>query len=709
MFICWVLLAAVLPGKSDSLVDFDHDVMPVLTKAGCNVGACHGAAIGRGGFKLSLYGSNPAADYRTIALELKGRRVNLLEPEQSLVIMKPTEAMEHEGGVRIDPGSDSAETVIRWIREGALRSHDDSRPVFKSLEISPASVVADDFDQDVTLKAIAHFSDGSSRDVTRLTVFKPEDPGALSIDSKTADVHIRRRGRHIVIARYLRAVKAIEIIAPFSRQVSAEPVDAPDSFIDTSVNRLLKKIGIPASGQLDDEAFLRRASLDLTGRLPDGQDLRWFLADDERIRRTNLIDRLLASEAFTEYWTLKLAKLLRIHGKPGNERGAEKYHRWLEQQIAENAGYHTIAMSLLTATGDTEQVGPANFYRMVGGPREQAEFTSELFMGSRLRCANCHDHPLDHWTQDDYHGLAAIFAKVRQEPIVRVVDDGQVINPRTGKNAVARIPGERYLDDDHGALQAFARWMVSGDNPYFAKAIVNRLWKSMMGRGLVEPADDLRSTNPATHPDLLQELARDFAEHGYDLRHTLKKIATSDAYGRRSEVSGGNATGGQYYSRHLRKPLEPEVLADAISDVLEIPEIYGQYPAGSRAVKLINPQVESQTLDVLGRCAREESCETSVAAGNTGGLSLKLHLFNGPILNQRIASPKGRLSRLIAAGETNEAIVQSFYRAALSRSVSDDERKFWNEQINGSGDQRRALLEDFVWSLLTCQEFVTNH
>ena len=711
MHIWWILFVAVLPAGSDSRIDFDHDVMPVLTKAGCNTGACHGAAIGRGGFKLSLFGGDPAADYRAIALELKGRRVNLVDPEQSLLLMKPTEATEHGGGYRLDPDASAVARVTDWIRQGAQRGDRALWPRFVRLEVSPASVVIRDSDDQHSLKSVAYFSDGSSRDVTNETVFEAEDPAAVKVDAQTAQIRVLRGGRHIVIARYLSQVTPIEIIQPYSDQIPAVVRTAPTQFIDRSIDTLLGTLGISASGAADDAAFLRRVSLDLTGRLPKPDRVRSFLTDRDVERRLMLIDRLLTSEAFNEYWTLQLAKLLRIHAQPGNLPGVEKYHAWLKKQISEKVGYDVVARSVLTALGDTHQVGPANFYRTVGGPREQAEFTSELFMGSRLRCANCHNHPLDQWTQDDYHGLAAIFARVQQGQVVAVASGGQVIHPRTGENAVPRIPGSDFLEDSDDPRQAFADWLISSDNPYFARAIVNRLWKAMMGRGLVEPADDLRATNPATHPQLLKSLADDFVGHQFDLRHTLRLIATSDAYGRSSRTSRGNESDDRYYSHRIRQSLEPEVLADAISDVLELSERYGETAPGTRAVTLVDPGVKSQTLDVLGRCSRQGTCETTVSVQDNGGLSRKLHLFNGPLLNHRIASNRGRLSRLLDSGVTVEAIVDEFYLTALGRPVSKREKKFWGERLDADGDsaQRREQLEDFVWGLLTSKEFVTNH
>ncbi|MEO2035661.1 MAG: DUF1549 domain-containing protein, partial [Planctomycetaceae bacterium] len=339
------------------------------------------------------------------------------------------------------------------------------------------------------------------------------------------------------------------------------------------------------SPQADDATFLRRVTLDLTGRLPTIAAIGEFLSQTDVSKRTELIDRLLKSSEFTEYWTLQLARLLRIRSGAGGEvQGALTYHGWLKQQVSQAVPYDEIARQMLTSIGDTHEVGPANFYRTVAGPREQAEFASELFMASRLRCANCHNHPLDRWTQDDYHGLAAIFAKLERGQVIQVASRGEVTHPRTGEAAIPRIPGDRFLDDSGDGRTEFATWLTSKDNPYFAKAIVNRLWKSLMGRGLVEQTDDFRDTNPATHPELLNLLAEDFIEHGYDLRHSLRRISLSAAYARSSTTLPDNEADDRFYSHALIQPLESEVLADAITDVLDIPEQYGDEPIGTRAV-----------------------------------------------------------------------------------------------------------------------------
>ena len=693
-------------------VDFANDLIPVFTKAGCNAASCHGAAIGRGGFKLSLYGGNPAADYEAIVRQVEGRRVNLARPEESLIVLKPTKQIAHRGGRRLASGKEGAELLLRWIRQGAgLKS---SRSLAR-VEISPRRHVAEKPGGSIQLRAAAFFSDGSKQDVTRWTVFTAEDPAAVKIDSESATAKLLRRGRQIVIARYLDRVTPIELIVPLSGSkpdLSAEP---RRGFIDREILDALSTLRLAPSPAADDATFLRRVTLDLGGRLPTAAAARAFLARTDPKKRQTEIDRLLASEEFSEYWTLRLAKLLRIHSRADGElarsgQGARKYHQWLHQQVRDNTGYDELARTVILATGDSHLVGPANFYRTVKGPRKQAEFMSEVFMGSRLRCANCHNHPLDRWTQDDYHGLAAIFARIESGQLVKVKASGEVIHPRTLERARQRIPGEDFLGadlvDGRGKL---ASWLTDPGNPYFARAIVNRLWKAMMGRGLVEPVDDFRATNPPTHPALLSSLADDFVKNGYDLRHTLRTIALSAAYSRSSKATGENKADGSFYSHALRQALEPEVLADAISDVLGVAGSYGEEPKGTRAVTLVDPKTRSVALDILGRCSREESCESP--AGSTGGLQRKLHFFNGALINARIAAPGGRLDKLITAGQKPLSIVEQFYLAALGRYPGAAESAFWKEQFgeNAPADKHRELLEDFVWSLLVCNEFTSNH
>jgi hypothetical protein len=721
-------------------VDFENDLIPIFTKFGCNAGACHGAAAGRGEFKLSLFGGNPQADYKAIVRQLAGRRINLMHPEESLVILKPTAQTSHGGGQVLNENGEGVQLLRNWIHQGA--TYETLRHL-ERVEISPQKYMITNLENPIQLQAKAYFSDSTTEDVTRWTVFTPEDSSAVEIDASTAIAKLHRRGRHIILARYLTEVVPIEFIAPLNEVLPHSPIQKnkpetkwkgffwgvssvqekstfipkPTSLIrkenlkiDTEILKLLSTLRLPVSAAADDATFLRRVTLDLTGYLPTPSAVTAFLADSDTHKRETLVDRLLESDAFNAYWTLQLAKLLRIGAQERDTQGAFAYHQWLSEQIREGVGYDQMARSVILATGDSHEVGPANFYRTANTPREQAEFMSELFMGARLRCANCHNHPLDKWTQDDYHGLAAIFAKIESHQIVKVKPSGEVIHPATREKAVPRIPGNRFLSADVVDGRAeLVEWLTGSDNPYFAKAIVNRLWKAMMGRGLVEPADDFRATNPATHPELLTALADDFVANGYNLRHVLRRIALSAAYARSADTLPQNATDDRFYSHALQKPLEPEVLADAISDVLGIPDTYGNEPEGTRAVSLFNPNTESEALDILGRCGRETSCESATAA--TDGLQRKLHLFNGDLLNARIGVPGSRLDTLMSDGKSPMEIVNAFYLAALSRHPTETEQQFWEQHIDvsASANSQRAVLEDMVWSLLTCNEFVTNH
>ncbi len=702
--------------QSSDAVDFENDLIPIFTKFGCNAGACHGSAAGRGEFKLSLFGGNPQADYKAIVRQLAGRRINLMHPEESLVILKPTAQTSHGGGQVLDENGEGARLLRNWIQQGA--SYETLRRL-ERVEISPQKQVITNLENPIQLQAKAYFSDATSEDVTRWTVFTPEDSSAVEIDVSTAIAKVLRRGRHIILARYLTEVVPIEFIAPlneapiqntYERSETYAAPESPGTSIDTEILKLLSTLRLPVSPAVDDATFLRRVTLDLTGHLPTPDAVTAFLADADPNKPETLVDTLLQSDAFNAYWTLQLAKLLRIGARERNTQGAFVYHQWLSEQIREGVGYDQMARSVILATGNSHEVGPANFYRTVDGPGEQAEFMSELFMGARLRCANCHNHPLDKWTQDDYHGLAAIFAKIESDQIVKVKSSGEVIHPATREKAVPRIPGDQFLPADiaDGRVE-LVDWLTSSDNPYFAKAIVNRLWKAMMGRGLVEPVDDFRSTNPATHPELLTELADDFVTSGYDLQRTLKRIALSESYARSSNALPQNKADDRFYSHALQKPLEPEVLADAISDVLGIPDTYGNEPEGTRAVSLFDPNTESDALDILGRCGRETSCES--ATETTDGLQRKLHLFNGDLLNARIGVPGSRLDKLMSEEKSPMEILDAFYLAALSRHPTETEKQFWAQHIDvsASANSQRAILEDMVWSLLTCNEFVTNH
>ena len=704
--LCFVLFTSTIKA-TETPVDFENDIVAIFTKSGCNAGACHGAAIGRGGFKLSLYGGNPTADYNTIVHQLQGRRINRANPSESLLILKPTEHVAHEGGTLFDMESAEAELFRVWISQGAKQTR--YRDLV-SINLSPDRIYTDDAGTTHSIKVKAVYKDGSTRDVTKWSVLQPEDTSAVELSSENNGFTIQRRGRHIVTVRYLTKVKPLEILVPLKPSAREFAIPPVYNFIDAEINKALATLRIMPSPQCDDGQFIRRLCLDLTGRLPTAQQTRQFIETKDEGKRSTLIDNLLESHSFDTYWTYYFSEILRIRPQPLGAEGADAYFNWLASRISKNTDYKTLVTELLVSRGDAFQIGPANYYRAVPDARRQAEFTSELFMGTRLRCANCHNHPLDHWTQDDYHGLAAIFAKLDISQTVEINRTGTTIHPLSLEPAVAKIPAG--LPVDPTALdprQEFAKWLTHDDNPYFAQAIANRLWKQMMGRGLVEPVDDFRSTNPATHPLLMKALAEQFVASDYDIKSLLRTIANSAAYQRSANANQLNKYDRQFYSHALRIPLHPAVHADAVTDVLGIPEQYGDRTLGTRAIELRNPASASRTLDILGRCGRDESCETSV--NGPSGLTRTLHFFNGEFLNERIDRTKGRLAELLGANTSPMDIVTEYYLIAYSRFPTNQEFEFWNGQLKQhiTEDDLHSFFEDFIWSLLSSRDFITNH
>lgn len=699
----FMLLLSVVGADPVPRIDFDTQIVPVLTKAGCNAGACHGAAAGRGGFHLSLFGSDAAADYDAIVQDLEGRRVNLVRADQSLLLNKPTGMIKHGGGTRLDPDGAGAKLLSDWISGGAIRGKQPRR--LTSLEVkTSSSVVAKEGDH-VTLAVTARFDNGPPEDVSAWTVFTSTDPSAVEILKQKATVI--RRGQHVVSARYLDRVVPVRLTLPFSDTAIDLKSEPRTNFIDDEVLKSLEMLRISPSPRSNDAAFLRRLRLDLTGRLPSPEEVTAFLAERSPDKRTKLIDTLLQSDDFVDYWTYKLTRLFRNHSQPGEVAGMKAFHAWLRESLRAKTPFDQMARDAVTAVGDSHKHGPAYFARLTSDARGQAELVGSVFLGVRLQCANCHNHPLDRWTQDDYHGLAAVFAKLDRGQVVKVGNRGAVTNPRTGEPAIPRIPGDRYLDGHSDGREAFAKWLTTNDNPFFARATVNRLWKAMFGRGLVEPADDLRDTNPATHPELLDRLTADFVKHGHDIRHTLRLIAGSETYGRSSETIDSNRADDRFYSHAYRRNLEPEVLADAVSDVTAVSEQFGAEPLGTRAIALVDPSTPSRTLDVLGRCSRKDSCETE---GTAGGLPAMLHRLNGELINQKITAKDGRLHRLIANRKTTPEIIADLYPRVFGRSATDEELKFWKQQTEKVNEKDRvAFLEDVVWSLLNSREFTTNH
>lgn len=698
-----VYLATLLSGSGE-VVSFDTEIVPVLTKSGCNTGACHGAATGRGGFRLSLWGADPGADFDAIVHEFEGRRIDRSEPSESLLLAKASGEIDHGGGGVLEPGGPGFLKLSQWITQGARREVNRQTV---ALRVSPSHFLADRFPDTVVLKAMAQFADGSEQDVTSWTIFQPSDLSALEVGAN-AGLKILRRGQHFVLARFMNHVVAIPIMVPYQDELGNSSGQPRSNFIDDEILKKLGELHLDVSPPASDSDWLRRVTLDLTGRLPTPQVVKEFLGDHSPQKRETVVDALLASEAFTDYWTLRFARWLRLHSLPNEPDVVSAYGQWLRLQVASGAGLDAMARELLTATGDSHLVGPANFSRMSADARGQADLVADFFMGARLACANCHDHPLDKWTQDDYHGLAAIFARVERGREVRLVEHGGVSHPKTGQPAVPRIPGERDLTGAADPRVELAEWLISEDGSLFARAMVNRIWQAMFGRGLVEPVDDLRATNPPTHPRLLDALAEDLVGHGYSIRRTLKLIALSHTYGRGRTRLPGNQSDDRFYSHAYRRPLLPEVMADAIADVTDVSDEFVGYAEGTRAIQIWDPLSPAPSLDILGRCSRASGCGQT--ADMASGLPSQLHLLNGDLINRKLIAPSGRLQRLVGEGATDAEIVDEFVLRALGRHPSPDESLNWIELVaSSSAEERVQKLEDFVWAMLSSRSFRENH
>ncbi len=734
--------------------DFASGVLPILSKAGCNTGACHGAATGQGGFRLSLFGTDPRADWESITREFEGRRIERGAPAHSLLLRKATLAIPHGGGRRFSGESAFGRRLSRWIAGGASYGVERS-PV--SLAVTPAESLLPKPGSRVALRVVARFAEGRRHDATNLALYAANDPGIAYV-TETGLVTVRRRGVTAIMVRYLGQVAAVRVGVPFGT-APVDPRDFPArNFIDREVGRELVRLRLPASPIADDATFLRRVFLDLTGTLPTPEEVRAFLAESQAERtngrveewtsggagkraqvrkeqgapgtptlasasstrplvhssapstpaRDRLVERLLDRSEFVDYWTLKLADLLGIHSGRIGASGARAYHAWLRDQVARNTPFDRLARALLTAQGSVAEDGAAGFYLGSRDPRDTAEFVSRAFLGTRLQCARCHNHPLDQWTQNDYYGFAAFFTQLRSDGSrVSVAERSELDHPRTGRPVPPRLLGVSSVpaaDDDRAVRRVrLSAWLTSPGNRLFAETAVNRVWKDLLGRGLVEPVDDLRASNPAANPRLLRALAATFIREGYDLKRLIRTIATSRTYQLASRSNATNGADDRFNSHARARPVVGPVLADAIAQATGVAFDYAGYPPGTRAIQLLDPQVPSYTLDVFGRCRRDGPCESSRGGG---GLAQALHVINDPALNERIR--QGEVARLLEGGRPDRQTVETLYLRTLSRPPDDSERRHWDNLLRQAPD-RREVVEDQLWALLNCREFAFNH
>lgn len=699
-------------------VSFELDVMPILTARGCNQGACHGKARGQNGFQLSLLGFDADFDFAAITQNARGRRVFLASPERSLLLRKATAQTPHGGGLRIAAESDDYAVLRRWLAQGARRRVE-GEPQLVSVVVSPTERFMKPRDEQ-QLAVVATYSDNSTRDVTRRTAYQSSEAAIVAVNTEGLVRGGVLPGEATIMARYMNHIATCHIAIPLGGDVpeaiyAALPRTNP---LDQHVWNKLKSLGFTPSAPCDDAKFLRRVHLDIIGRLPTPNEVRAFLSDDSPDKRSRVVDSLLAQPEYADHWAAKWADLLRPNPYRVGIKSVVNYDAWIRQSFRENKPYDQFVRQLVTADGSTWQNGAAVLYRDRREPEEITTLVSQLFLGIRLECAKCHHHPFEKWSQDDFYSFAAFFAGVghKGQGVSPPISGGEetvlfskrttVAHPLTGEALAARpLFGEMpAIVDPATTREKLAEWMTSDANPYFAQVIVNRVWADLMGRGIVEPVDDLRSTNPPTNTELLSALANEFRHARYDLKQLIRLICTSHTYGLSSLPNERNVSDRQNYSRHYRTRLRAEVLLDAVADVTGVGENFSAMPAGSRANQLWTTRIESIFLDTFSRPNENQDppCERSPETTVTQ----TLHLMNAPQLHARVISDAGHAAQLAASERTPDKIVEDLYLLTYSRMPDEEERKIGLQLFSEQGSSRRQVTEDLMWALMNTPEFI---
>ena len=695
---------------------FVNDIEPILTKAGCNAGGCHGKASGQNGFKLSLFAFEPKFDYDALVNEAHGRRVFPASPEESLLVKKATGAIVHGGGTRFDEHSDSYKMLCRWIAQGVPYG-DENAPRVERIEVLPRERLLFGANEQ-QLRVVAHYTDGSLHDVTRAAEYKAQQPDILKVEPNGLVSTLGHTGEGAVMVRYMGQVDVARVAVPFSHGLPAEAYAhfQPKNFIDPLVAEKWHKLGIAPSAVCTDEEFLRRASLDAIGTLPTPAEVKAFLADTSEDKRDRLVDRLLERPEYASYWSNQWGDLLRVKraGQNDIKAGTFAFTGWLHDAFAQNMPYDQFVRAILTAQGESAENPPTNWYRWVRNTVSMVNDSSQLFLGLRVSCANCHNHPYERITQDDYWGYGAFFARVSfkrglgNEQAVIVKKDGAVNQPRTGQTMKPKALNGPEYDYVRGEdpRQKLADWMSESKNPYFSKAIVNRIWAHYMGVGLVEAIDDMRVTNPPSNPQLLDALARELIDYHFDLKHLMSVIMKSRTYSLSSTPTEQNKTDHQNYARYTPRRLSAQALLDAVDEVTGSQSKFDGLPPGTRAIELPDESVPSYFLTVFGRSMRETACECE--RSYAPNLSQVLDLMNSPELQNKIADQKGRLATMLKDKKSDEDVLTDFYLCAFGRNPRPDELKDATAMLASAKDRKNAL-EDFEWMFLNAKEFLFNH
>ena len=707
-----------VPEKTKS---FRNDVLPVLTKAGCASGSCHAKSGGRNGFQLTIFSFDPVSDHREITRDSRGRRIMPAAPEESLLLRKATKALDHEGGKRFDVNSSHYQVLREWIAQGAPYSIP-NEPSLESLTAEPATGTYKKEDL-VDLKVTAHYSDGSSRDVTHLSEYQSNDEGMATVEEDGKVTLGKQSGEGIVVVRYVDEVALVRLAVPVDKILPTDVYSGLPAHneIDKLVYERHKKLGLVVSELCTDSEFLRRASLDALGTLPGVEKTRKFLADDSPDKRTKLVDELLEDSHWADFWATKFVDLLRPNTQRVGVKPVYLIDRWIRRKLRQNAPYDSFVRELLTAQGSSHDYGPIAIWRHKREPADMGAYASRIFLGVRLECAQCHHHPNEKWGQDDYYQMAAFFGSMKRKgqgistPISGEPEywwfqpGGQVKHPISGEVMGFKPPDGPKIEVPlaRDPRESFVDWMLSPENPFFSRAIANRIWGEFFGRGIVHPVDDFRDSNPPTNEPLLDWLAKDFSNHGYDLKHLMRRILNSRVYQASSLPNETNGRDAENFARSLRRRAVAEVMNDAITMVTGIPEHFQGVPPGDSAKMVWNTTVSSLFLDVFGR--PNPSAEAPCERDPSPTIVQSLHFMNSDQIQARIGYANSRADQLAKSDKTPKEIVEEIYLSAYARFPSEEEEKIAVGAYSMEGASRKSATEDVIWALINTAEFVLNH
>lgn len=701
---------------SPRALSFENDVVPLLSRYGCNASGCHGKAEGQNGFKLSVFGFDPGADYDALTKQDRGRRVFPAAASRSLLLRKAVGGAPHGGGVRFEPESRASQVLQDWI-SGGLRFGEPTDPQVVKIELTPHERVLDPSGAGPggrqQLRVLATYADGAVVDVTALARFQSNNDSVATVDESGHVTSAGAPGQVAVMASFMGEVDVFQALAPRGPAIADYPAAPENNLFDALIDARLRKLNIVPSGDATDAEYLRRLYLDTIGVLPTAQEVRTHLADTRPDRRAQWLEELFRRPEYADYWALKWADLLRVDRQALGHKGAHLYYRWIRDNFARNVPLDQFARNVLLAEGPASESPPTMFYAATPAPGAAASTLSQVFLGVRIACAQCHHHPFDRWSQHDYYGMQAFFAPLARKrtpagEALLAQGDPVTKHPRTGEIVFAHPLGEpspeKELSGDR--RQTLAAWMTSPNNPFFARNVANRLWAHYLGRGLVEPVDDLRATNPPSNPELLDALAATLVENKFDVRALIRQIVASRAYQRSSTPNETNDGDAQNYSRALFKRLDAEVLLDAVSQTTGVPEKFGGMPSGYRAVQLWDSNVSHYFLKLFGRPTRQSSCECE--RNSEASVAQVLHFMNSPAIESKLQHATGRMTQLETALPDDAQLTEELYLTFFSRYPTTEESARATEYLAARHDRRRQAAADLAWSMLNSLEFVFN-